>query len=550
MKNALQVCLLLLSLAISTTHVYASDEILDTIPIKEVTIFKDGHAYVLHEGSMPVDEEGNVTFDKLPKPVLGTFWAYSKDDSCDLNSVISTMKIVPVQCTALTVGEMLKANQGKKVYITEQGIKYIATILRVPERSTEELTRLSDNQNNTSLPQTSNMVMLQVDNGIKMVDINRIQEITFAGNPTDKVSIDQLRHSMTMNLNWKRDQHNHADVGMAYVQKGIRWIPNYKIELDGNGNAIIKLQATIINELADIENVTAHLVVGVPKFAFAGNPDPISFQKTIAQLSQHFQSNSSTAYSFMNSITSQRAINPRYSEVSRVPDSDSTIDLGPEVQGTEKNEDLFIFTINYITLKKGQRMVIPLAEYSLEYKDVYVIDIPFAPPLEMRRNFNSNQHLELAKLYHAPKAMHTIRFNNNSEYPLTTAPALVMKDGKVISQGMMKFTAIGQTGNLELTTALDLSVKVADEVSEKIPKAIHWDGYNYMKVKMDGTIEIKNYGKKNVVVEVKRSVLGNIDSADQDGNVLQLGRGYDSWTFTGGIPSWWNWCNWPYWWYH
>jgi len=44
------------------------------LPIKELTIFKDGHALVLHEGKLATDDAGNVVLDYLPTPVLGTFW--------------------------------------------------------------------------------------------------------------------------------------------------------------------------------------------------------------------------------------------------------------------------------------------------------------------------------------------------------------------------------------------------------------------------------------------------------------------------------------------
>lgn len=50
---------------------------LQKMPIKELTVFKDGHAFVLHEGTMPTDAAGNVVLDYLPTPVVGTFWAYA-----------------------------------------------------------------------------------------------------------------------------------------------------------------------------------------------------------------------------------------------------------------------------------------------------------------------------------------------------------------------------------------------------------------------------------------------------------------------------------------
>jgi len=51
-------------------------EALAQMPVKEVTVFKDGHAMVLHEGEMPTDADGNVLLDYLPTPLLGTFWPY------------------------------------------------------------------------------------------------------------------------------------------------------------------------------------------------------------------------------------------------------------------------------------------------------------------------------------------------------------------------------------------------------------------------------------------------------------------------------------------
>jgi hypothetical protein len=46
---------------------------LTRMPIKEVTVFKDGHAFVVHQGRVPVDAKGHVVLDRLPTPVLGTF---------------------------------------------------------------------------------------------------------------------------------------------------------------------------------------------------------------------------------------------------------------------------------------------------------------------------------------------------------------------------------------------------------------------------------------------------------------------------------------------
>ena len=103
-------------------------EATEQLPIKEVTIFKDGHTFVLHEGLMPVDAQGNVVMDYLPAPVLGTFWPYSNQKDATLRSVTAGKKKVSTQKTALTIRELVEANIGAEVIVTEKiycGEKFI-----------------------------------------------------------------------------------------------------------------------------------------------------------------------------------------------------------------------------------------------------------------------------------------------------------------------------------------------------------------------------------------------------------------------------------------
>ncbi|MHC5083917.1 MAG: hypothetical protein ACYTET_08290 [Planctomycetota bacterium] len=529
MKYA-QTAIIMILIALASSPLSAETELIySKLPVREITVFKDGHAYVLHEGTVQTNEIGNIVLDELPAPIMGTFWAYSADPKNKLQCVISSRDKVDVEKNAMSVEELLKSNIGEKILFrnSHSGQSNEGTIIRVLE---------------------GNMVaLLKVREGIKALPISQIQNITFLETPNHTLTLKETKDTMTLKLE-KKSQSGRADVGMAYIQKGIRWIPSYRVEINGKGKAVIKLQGTIINELADLEDVQTHLVIGVPSFTFKDTPDPISFQETIAQLSRHFHpdSNSNMSNFFSNSIMTQQA---RFTEV-RDRRTPHEIDLGPELTGMKTTEDLFVFTLEHITLKKGQRMVLPIAEYTLDYEDIYTIDINFAPPLEMRRNFNTNQHLQLARMFHAPKAMHKIRLANKSEYPLTTAPATIFKDGRVLAQGMMTYTSIGGTGDLEVTTAVDIKVKNSDKQKQVTPNAVKWNGDNYSKVEMTGTVELTNFGDKPVTIYVKRSALGNMDEVSHDGSVKQLGHGYDGFVFKGGVPVWWNWCNWPWWWYH
>ncbi len=551
-KNLSVFVMLVLMYAMSSVKASAADSVSETalanMPVKEVTVFKDGHAFVLHEGLMPTDTDGNVVLDYLPTPIVGTFWSYSAQTNAKLTGVVSGKRIVSLDKTALTISELIRANIGAKVRVAEAGLgAYECVIFGIPTRSSEELYRTSPPSSPPALSQPGNIVLLKYEGGIKAVPIEHVREITFLDEPKATLGHEEFRNIMTLKLDWgRREPAETANVGMVYVQRGIRWIPNYRIDIDGQGQAVVKLQATIINELADIDDVKAHLVIGVPKFAFEDTPDPISLQHTVAQLSNHFQRDTQTAYAFSNMIMSQSMAPVRHVEPPRNTES---MDLGPDVAESAKNEDLFVFTLEHVTLKKGQRMVVPVAEYKLPYRDVFVLDLPFGPPPEVRQRLNNEQTAQLARLYHAPKVMHKIRLDNDATCPLTTAPALILRQGRVIGQSMMTYTAVGASSDVELTVAVDIAVERLDVETERINDADRWDGHTYARSNLTGTITLTNHRAGSVDLEVRRSVLGNIDSADSDGKIEQLGRQEGGWMTTDVYPFWWGWYNWPYWWY-
>ncbi len=246
------------------------------MPVKEVTVFKDGHALVLHQGKMPTDANGNVLMDYLPAPVFGTFWPYSAEKNAPLSAVVAGQRKVSIERTALALRELIEANIGAQVAVTEfpigkeaSGTVYPATIQGVPTQSGEELEATSPPNTGEKLPVKGNVVLLKTEAGLKVVSFDRIQDITFKGEHKAKNAQQEFRNLLTLKLEWAdKKADKTAEVGLMYVQKGIRWIPEYKISLDGKGVATIKLQATLINELTDLEDVTANLVIGVPTFAF------------------------------------------------------------------------------------------------------------------------------------------------------------------------------------------------------------------------------------------------------------------------------------------
>ncbi|MGD9158698.1 MAG: hypothetical protein PVG39_09860 [Desulfobacteraceae bacterium] len=448
--------------------------------INEVTVFKDGHVFIQHRGKMPVNGSGNIVMDYLPVPVLGTYWPYSADKNADLRAVTAEKNKVLIEKTALSIREMVEANIGARIVITEKPVSsnaqcstkpYEAAIINIPTRTGEELEALNPSSSDERLPEKGNIVMLKTGKGTKTIELDRILDITFIDTPKSKVFEEEFHDLLTLDLEWRGKPHPEADVGMIYLQKGIRWIPGYKISINDKGRVVLNLEATLINELTDINDVTVNLVIGVPSFAFKDSVDPISLRQDIARLSSGFRQNSQTAFGFSNAIMSQQA-SPAANRRIQTENEANTMNFGPELGGEQKSEDLFMFTVNNVSLQKGERIVIPISEYDLSYEDVYTLDVPFTPPPEMLQNLGHSQHANLMRMHFGPKVKHKIKINNKTRHPFTTAPAMIIKNNHIVAQGMMTYTPVGGDVSIELTTASDITVTKTDNEIERIPNAV------------------------------------------------------------------------------
>lgn len=524
---------------------------LTRMPVTEVTIFKDGHAFVQHAGRLPVSPSGEVVLANLPTPVLGTFWPYSAETRARLTSVTAAQRRVKVSRTALNVRELLEANPGSEVVLRlSDGREIRGTLVGIPVRESAEVEEGQPEGSGPLLPEKGTVVLVKSSSGTSAIPLDLVKSASLAGKVQPRFSSDEVRNTLTLHLNWQGGAPAaSASVGMVYLQKGLRWIPSYRFELDGAGKARVRLQATLVNELTDLTNVTANLVIGVPSFAFKETVDPIALQQTAARLGPHFDTGSQTAFAMSNAVMSQVARSSEFRGRQIEPGAD-VAQPGPEVAGSDQAEDLFVFTVKGVSLRKGQRMVLPVAEFELGYRDIYTVDLPFAPPPDLRTPVSTEQQAQLARLFRAPKAIHKLRLRNTSSYPLTTAPALLVMKERALGQGMMTYTSIGGETDLEITTATDLRVKRTDRETARTPNAAEWQGNRLARVELAGSIQITNYRKEPVQVEVKRSILGKAISADQDGkaentNALEDGE----WLGVDALPFWWRWYNWPPWWF-
>lgn len=491
-----------------------------SLPVREVTVFKDGHAYVVREAPLAANAT-EVVLTELPRPVLGTFWPYATGGA-RLVAAKSGHETLPREHAATDLRQIARANVGKDVVVvTADKERVEGKLLGVPSRST---------------PPTDDgdLLLLQTASGTRALPLAQVRDLEVRGEFTSTVRSDEAHDRLVLQVAGGGPE---AKVGMMYVEQGLRWIPAYRIEIDGAGKATVQFEATLQNDLIDLAGATVNLVIGVPKFEFAGMVDPISLQEEIAHVAATMgRQNLSNLMS--NAIMTQAA--------GYVQTADAGGDAEPTVVGGAGAEDLFVFTIRDITLKKGERLALPIATYALGYRDVYRLDVPFAPPMEVRQNLQSERVLELARQLAAPKARHVLRLQNGEEAPLTTAPALVLSQGRVLAQGRMSYTPKGRESDLEINVAIDVGVDIDEHETKREPGPFRFGDENFARVDVAGTIALHNHKQVPVEIEVSRRSLGLADDVGQDGSKRQL----DLVQLQGdGQPAWWGWWSWPYWWF-
>ncbi len=485
------------------------------LPVREVTVFKDGHAYVVREAPLAADAGGRVVLDELPAPVLGTFWPYATGGA-RLVAAVAGRQAVPLDTPVADLRQLVQANAGKDVTV----------VLHNAEKVEGRL-----------LPSAGDLVLVATGENTRALPLGHVQSLSVQGDFVPAVRSEQHKERLTLQVAGGGPE---AKVGVMYVQRGLRWIPAYRLDIDGAGKVRIELEATLVNDLVDLDRAAVHLVVGVPKFEFEGLVDPISLQQEVAAVARGMRE-----MQFSNLLSN--------SLMTQSSGRDQAEGVGggaqdPAVAGADRNEDLYIYSLRDVTLKKGERMVLPIAAFEATYRDLYRLDVPLAPPAEVRDGAQDQRAMQLLRELAAPKARHVLRLRNTGEAPFTTAPALVLQKGRVLAQGRLRYTPSGAETDLEINTAVDVHVDVESAEVRRLPGALQIDGNRYSRVDLAGAIVLRNDKKQAIELEITRRVLGIVDEAGQGGERRQLdpGRLWED----AAPPVWWSWWSWPWWWFH
>ena len=528
-QNLIKIAFLpLLGMILSTLSMPAAVEKEDSLPTLKtkantIAVFKNGLGFFIREGEVELKNRWAVT-EYVPQATLGSLWIGSLDKDAQLNEVIGFFEDVESNTEAITLQELLKLNIGKKAKITANNKIIEGTIKSVPEKRMP----YQEGPQQRVQPQPGAIAIISTKDGDIVINKNAVSRIQFASS----YSTQTLSKGKAKRIKFKLDTNrNKAKLSLSYLQKGISWIPSYLVNIEDSKKARITMKATLINDIENLENVDVFFVVGYPNFMYADILSPLALDQVLSQFIAGLEAGGRrrAEYSQMSNIMRQSAP-ASFREESR----DLPLDYGyAAIKGVPgaSEEDLFLYHKKGINLNKGERAYYHIFSQEVDYKHIYEWNVPDTLNVDPRGYQQSRQPQTDRE-----QVWHSIKLENSTDYPWTTAPALTVSGWKPLAQDTINYTPKTTKTNLKLTVATDIKTNRREyEMERQRDVRLYRSSYDLVTVK--GELYIKNAKSKDVTMEIKKKVTGEVLEVSHNGKIEKVAEGLRGVNFNSFI-SW------------
>jgi len=298
---------------------------------------------------------------------------------------------------------------------------------------------------------------------------------------------------------------------ITYMCRGISWAPSYLVDLSDEKKLRLTQKAVVRNELADLEAAQLQLISGFPNFSMGHVTSPLSPQTSwsafFSQLRQNPQSHNDAG----SQVASQMIVVQNYAS----PSSGSDLGAPPAGEGV----DLHVQDIGAQDLRKNETLALQTGSAEAEYERIVEWVIPDTRNADGRQYGNSGSKNQ-------DSVWDAVRFRNPLDMPMTTGPALFMRDGGVAGQQTSFWVSAGELTNLRITKALSLRTRHTElEVQDDNRATVYVGGRRYRKVKVKGTCEVNNHRAEELRVLVTREFSGELAEASDKPSTRLLETG-------------------------
>jgi hypothetical protein len=485
--------------------------LLNTKP-KNIAVFKNGLGFFVREGETTL-KDGWAVATYVPDAALGTLWIGTLDKDAQLEEVVGFMENVKSETNAVTFQELLKANIGKSVIITAYNQIIEGIIKSVPEDRMPYSEALQLTPQNVP-PQAAAIVIIKTEKGDVAINKNAITEIKFPANYSTKIFSQRREKRIKFRVNSLEKKTN---LSLSYLQKGISWIPSYLVNIENPEKARITMKAVLINDVEDLEEAEVFFVVGYPNFVYADVLSPLTLGQALNQFIGALEGGDRrrNEYGRMANIMRQSVTFAEEAPASSLDASYATLKGVPGAS----EEDLFLYHKKGISLNKGERAYYHIFSQQVDYKHIYEWDVPDTINVDPQGYQQSGQPEKVPE-----QVWHSIKLTNSTDYPWTTAPALTISGWKPLAQDIINYTPKGTKTNLKLTVATDIKTNKHEYEIER-QRDVRLYQYSYDLVTVTGELYIKNAKAKDVTMEIKKKITGEVIKVSHEGKVEKVAEG-------------------------
>jgi len=460
-----------------------SAPVLTKTKIVDAAIFMNGSTLTVREVTVPAS--GEVLVEDPPKAASGTLWIFG-DGKSRIESVVMTTVVdnSETRVSVSTVAQALEANIGKTMDI-----------------------RWVDH----SERRTINGVVKSIANGLVVIEetgslernfINLTAITSFKGGSDLVYERVQKLEKSTAALRIRATAG--SVVRLMGLQKGAVWTPAYYFDISDPKKMQIVAKATVVNELADLNGINVRLVTGFPNVISLGQLDALTDYEVFGYPDGFYRGAGRSSSGLLPEGTQGLTYKPAMNELIFRDESGRVSGVGDGFRG----EDLFFTPLNNVTLKMGERGYYVLFQAESEYEHVYTLNLPVSTEED------------------SPEVWHEIELKNNEERPWTPGSAFVVKDGQMMGQDSLSYTAPGMKTAVKISKALDIATDASEEeISRERGALKDREGEpTHDLVTVRGRVELQNFKDSDVQMRITKEVLGEVDSAIGSERVLKTAK--------------------------
>jgi len=509
--------------------IYGSSEANETqaqVKLQQVALFKNGLGFFVSEVEVPKKEKA---FHVVPFAAAshGTFWV-AYPEKVKLKSLIVKETEVEELIEAISIAELLKANVGKKVKLyfpdpdeptVEGEIFYFSQDRERPKSEPYAPGGMSGvDINSRGGGWGSHLVIINTANGQVGINPDIVRRVDFPnGGPTRAFA--KRKKSMQLDIQLGAYA-NGQKLLVSYLGKGVTWAPSYIVDISKEDKAQISAKAAVINEVCDLDGVTLQLVTGFPHLQFADVVSPLALKENLAQFLQSLVRGGSERgrmASVMSNVVSQSVSWGRRQDMSGVMPAYGATD------GGKTSEDLFFYPLEKVQLAKGQVGYFPLFTETVPYKHIYQWNIPDYINQEDRYQYMQRRNEQEREP--EEEVWHSVRLENVSKVPWTTAPAQILKEGLILGQDTLRYTPVQGETTVRITRAVSVKAEQVEFEIERKRDAMRMYGNHFDLITVQGKLSVTNFLPKPIALEITKTLSGEVKSSEPETKIEKLARG-------------------------